>query len=457
VDERPRPTLTRRLLTLYALTIVPLLAVLAFILDRGVASLDAAADERTVVRTIVFGGTAAAALLGAGAVWLIGRSLTRGLQDVTARVARMARGDLATAAPSDGTAELEELARTLSRMAAEIEGRIGRIDLDRQQREAVLSAMEEGVLLVETDDGLGYANPAASRLLGRLPGSLRGLTPPEVRTLVEETRADGRARDREIETGYPPRVLRVSTVALRQPGEVLVVVRDVSGARRVEAMRRDFVADASHELKTPAASIQAAAETVERAVADDPVSAARFAARLRRDAIRLSRIVSDLLDLSRLETERPALEPVRLDHVVSEEIERLRATADGVRIEAAVRPITVRGVRADLGLLLRNLLDNAVRYSPGGGPVRVRLDEQNGRAVVEVEDDGIGIPRRDLPRIFERFYRVDRARSRETGGTGLGLSIARHVVEQHGGRIEAESELGQGSTFRVTLPATASG
>src|SRR5918996_959077 len=247
----------------------------------------------------------------------------------------------------------------------------------------------------------------ASRLLGRLPGSLRGLTPPEVRTLVEETRADGRARDREIETGYPPRVLRVSTVALRQPGEVLVVVRDVSGARRVEAMRRDFVADASHELKTPAASIQAAAETVERAVADDPVSAARFAARLRRDAIRLSRIVSDLLDLSRLETERPALEPVRLDHVVSEEIERLRATADGVRIEAAVRPITVRGVRADLGLLL----DNAVRYSPGGGPVRVRLEEQNGRAVLEVEDVGIGIPRRDLPRIFERFYRGDRARS----------------------------------------------
>jgi signal transduction histidine kinase len=231
-----------------------------------------------------------------------------------------------------------------------------------------------------------------------------------------------------------------------------MVLRDVTAARRVEAMRRDFVADASHELKTPAAAIQAAAETVEGAVADDPESAARFAGQVRRDAARLAGIVSDLLDLSRLEVERPAPDPVRLDEVVGEEIERLRSTADGVRIESAVDPVTVRGTRDDLALLVRNLLDNAVRYSPEEGRVRVRLSKRHGRAVLEVEDTGIGIPGRDLPRIFERFYRVDRARSRETGGTGLGLSIARHVAERHGGGIEAESELGRGSTFRVTLP-----
>jgi two-component system, OmpR family, phosphate regulon sensor histidine kinase PhoR len=411
-------------------------------------------DRLASVRVIVVGAAAVAAVVGVLAVWLVARSLTRPVQEMTARVSRMARGDLEARVPPDGTSELDLLGATLNRMADDLERRIEEIGRDRQQRDAVLSAMEEGVILVGPDDDLGYANPAAARLLGGLPATLRAVTPPPVRGLVEETRADGRTREHEVETGFPPRVLRASTVALRDPGEVLVVLRDITAARRVEAMRRDFVADASHELKTPSAAIQAAAETVERAVGDDPESAARFARQLRRDATRLSRIVSDLLDLSRLEAERPAMEPVRLDRVISEEADRLTTVAGdtSVRIEPALEPVTVRGARGDLALLVRNLLDNAVRYSPEGGRVRVRLIEDAGRAVVEVEDTGIGIPSRDLPRIFERFYRVDRARSRETGGTGLGLSIARHVAERHGGRIEAESELGRGSTFRVTLP-----
>ncbi len=411
-------------------------------------------DRLGTVRAIVVGGTAVAALVGVGAAWLVGRSLTRPVREMTARVSRMAEGDLGVRVPADRTAELDVLGTTLNRMADDLERRMEEIGRDRQQREAVLSAMEEGVLLVGADDSLGYANPAAARLLGGVPRTLRALTPPAVRGLVEETRSDGRAREREVETGFPTRVLQASTVALRDPGEVLVVLRDVTAPRRVEAMRRDFVADASHELKTPAAAIQAAAETVERAVGEDPESAARFATQLRRDATRLSRIVSDLLDLSRLEAERPDLDPVRLDRVVADEADRLTSAAAGlgVRIEPAVEPVTVRGARGDLALLVRNLLDNAVRYSPEGGRVDVRLVERDGRAVLEVEDTGIGIPTRDLPRIFERFYRVDRARSRETGGTGLGLSIARHIAERHGGRIEAESELGRGSTFRVTLP-----
>ena len=411
-------------------------------------------DRLGTVRAIVLGGTAVAALVGMSAVWLVGRSLTRPLREMTVRVSRMAGGDLGVRMAADGTAELDVLGATLNRMADDLERRMEEIGRDRQQREAVLSAMEEGVLLVGADDSLGYANPAAARLLGGVPRTLRALTPPAVRGLVEETRSDGRARGREVETGFPTRILQASTVALRDPGEVLVVLRDVTAPRRVEAMRRDFVADASHELKTPAAAIQAAAETVERAVGEDPESAARFATQLRRDATRLSRIVSDLLDLSRLEAERPDLDSVRLDRVVADETDRLTSAAagSGVRIEPAVEPVTVRGARGDLALLVRNLLDNAVRYSPEGGRVDVRLVERDGRAVLEVEDTGIGIPTRDLPRIFERFYRVDRARSRETGGTGLGLSIARHIAERHGGRIEAESELGRGSTFRVTLP-----
>lgn len=421
---------------------------------RVALPLSVVGDRLATVRAIVLGAAAAAALVGVGAVWLVGRSLTRPVREMTSRVSRMAGGDLTVRVPPDGTAELDMLGSTLNRMADDLEHRIEEIGRDRRERDAVLAAMDEGVLVVGADDRVGYANPAAARLLGGVPRTLRALAPAAVRALVGETRSDGRVREREIEAGFPARVLRVSTVAHRDPGEVLVVLRDVTAARRVEAMRRDFVADASHELKTPAAAIRAAAETVERAVADDPPSAARFADQLRRDAERLSRIVSDLLDLSRLEVERPSMELVRLDRVVADELERVAPAAEGagVRVEPSIEPVTVRGSRQDLALLLRNLLDNAVRYSTEGGEVRVRLAERDGRAVLEVEDTGIGIPLRDLPRIFERFYRVDRARSRETGGTGLGLSITRHVAERHGGRVEAESELGVGSTFRVTLP-----
>jgi two-component system sensor histidine kinase SenX3 len=302
---------------------------------------------------------------------------------------------------------------------------------------------------------VAYTNPAAERILEHLPRSVRELSPPALRSLAEDVRADGLPREREIETGVPARILGASAVPLEALGDVMLVVRDVTAQRRVEAMRRDFVTDASHELKTPAASIRAAAETVERAVGEDPAAAARFAAQLRRDAVRLSRIVSDLLDLSRLESEHPDLEPVRLDRVVADELKRLRPQAmeSGVALRWDGTAVTVPGSTKDLALLARNLLENAVRYTPRGGRVSVEVRGENGRATFRVEDTGIGIPSRDLPRIFERFYRVDRARSRETGGTGLGLSIARHVVERHGGRIEAQSELGRGSTFRVTLPA----
>jgi two-component system, OmpR family, phosphate regulon sensor histidine kinase PhoR len=406
------------------------------------------------VRSLVVGGAALAAIVGIGAVWIVARGLAGPVGAMTDSVSRMSAGDLATRIPEDGTAELALLAGALNRMAGDLEARIEDVRRDRQQRDAVLSAMEEGVLLVGRDDRLGYANPAARRLLGGVPRELRSLAPPSLRALIEEARGQAGPTERELETGFPARVLRASAVPLEAPGEVLLVLRDVTAARRVEAMRRDFVADASHELKTPTAAIQAAAETVERAAGEDPAAAARFAAQVRRDAERLSGMVADLLDLSRLEAERLELRPIRLDRIVMEEAERLREEADeaGVDLVAEASPVTVSGAAEDLALLVRNLLDNAVHYTPGGGRVRVGLAALDGRAVLEVEDTGIGIPGRDLPRIFERFYRVDPARSRETGGTGLGLSIARHVAERHGGRIEATSELGRGSTFRVTLP-----
>jgi two-component system phosphate regulon sensor histidine kinase PhoR len=334
----------------------------------------------------------------------------------------------------------------------EAEGRIRQLGQERERLNAVLEAVEDGVILVDSGDTVRYANPAAGRILREQSGVLEELPYASLRTLVGEVRSSGEHRGRTLEIGAPPRIVQARAVPL--PDGVVLILRDVTETRRVEAMRRDFLTDASHELKTPAASIRAGAETVARAVAEDPSAAARFAAQLERDAGRMSRIITDLLDLSRLEAERPDRSPVSLDRVTEDEMDRMRETARnaGVELESSTAPATVSGSGGDLALMVRNLIDNAIRYTPEGGKVHVRLRQADRTAILEIDDNGVGIPSRDLPRIFERFYRVDPARSRQTGGTGLGLSIAKHVAEGHGGRIEAHSELGRGSTFRVTLP-----
>jgi two-component system phosphate regulon sensor histidine kinase PhoR len=410
------------------------------------------------VRLIVVGSALGAAVLGLAAVSAVGRALTRPLHRMTESVAGLAAGDLHSRVPGGGSAELALLADTLNQMSERLGTSIEDAREAGETRDLVLSAMEEGILLVEADGSIPYANPAASTLLGAQPSEARSL-PTAMRRLVKEVRTSGAMRIDEIEAGFPSRLIRASGVPVTGAGRVLVVLRDVTEAHRVEAMRRDFVANTSHELKTPVASIQAAAETLRDAARNDPQATGRFAEQLYRDALRLSRIVADLLDLSRLEAELPALAPVRLDRLAAREAARVRDQAGraGVTIEVRAEPVRVQGSAEDLTLLVRNLLDNAVRYSPDGGRVEVDVDSRDGEALLSVRDTGIGIPSRDLPRIFERFYRVDRARSRETGGTGLGLAIAKHVAELHGGRIEVESELGRGSEFRVRLPTTSGG
>jgi two-component system, OmpR family, phosphate regulon sensor histidine kinase PhoR len=409
------------------------------------------------IRLVVVAGTVIAALVGVGAVWLVARGLTRPLRRMTAEVARVSRGDLEAHVTPDETEELALLAATVNDMASELGARIEQARRERAELDQILSAMEEGILLVSTKGEVRYANPSIEQMLGTVPDTLRTLNPPALRALVEECSTSGRPGQRDLETGVPVRVLQSAALPLGRSEGVLLVLRDVTASRRVEAMRRDFVADASHELKTPAASIQAAAETMESALRDDPEAAAQFAAQLRQEAGRLARIVSDLLDLSRLESERPQFRAVRLDHLVREEARRIlpvaREAGVDVKIESS-SPVTLSGSAKDLSLLMGNLLENAVRHTPKGGRVRVTVGAQHGAALITVSDTGIGIPTRDLPRVFERFYRVDRGRSRATGGTGLGLSIARHVAQQHGGRIDAESELGRGSTFRVVVPLT---
>ena len=327
---------------------------------------------------------------------------------------------------------------------------------DREVRGLILGSMEDGVLLFDREGRCVFANASLERHLGVAPQTLDGLRPHALRQAARRAGYAGTSHEVEVDVGAPARWLRATAQPAGDDGSVLLVLHDVTDARRLDAVRRDFVANASHELKTPVASIRATAETLQHGAIDDPSAAHRFTDQLERDALRLSRIVSDLLDLSRLETGSELDERVRLDVVAADEIERLeeRARQSEVALELDAEGVpSVLGSPRDLSLMVRNLVDNALAYTPSGGRIEVAVTSVDGSVVLRVTDTGIGIPQRDLPRIFERFYRVDRARSRETGGTGLGLAIVKHVAENHGGEVTVRSELAAGSSFEVRLPA----
>ena len=337
-----------------------------------------------------------------------------------------------------------------------LRARVEASEAERDSASTILASMEEGVLLFGPDGVTRYGNLAAEGQLGRRPGSIDALLPLGLQRIARRAAEDRTIMVTEAETGAPSRVLR-GFAAPTDDGSVVLVIRDITETRRLDQVRRDFVANASHELKTPAASIQAAAETIRTAAGEDPSVIPRFASQLEREAARLSRIVSDLLDLSRLESGSALDESVALDAIVRDEGERFEEPAAEAGVGLSVRAggiPRVRGSSRDLALLVRNLVDNAIRYTRPGGQVEVDLTADDGEVVLAIVDTGLGIPSRDLPRIFERFYRVDRARSRETGGTGLGLSIVKHVAENHGGRVVVTSELGQGTRFEVRLPAS---
>lgn len=326
---------------------------------------------------------------------------------------------------------------------------------ERRRLDAILSGLDEGIVLFAADGRIAYQNQEAGRLLPARIERASQLEPPGLRTLVAAALSGEAPAPMDLSTG-PGGSTTLRGAPVPMPGgEVLLVLRDLTQAHRLDTIRRDFVANASHELKTPVASIQALAETMRDASAQDPASIPRFAEQLRTETDRLGRIVSDLLDLSRLEgaTLQPAA--VRLDEVARDESDRLLERARDAGLDLLVTagaPVTVRGSDRDLRLMVRNLLENAIQYTGPGGKVEVGTDSEDGQAIINVTDTGIGIPAREQGRVFERFYRVDRARSRETGGTGLGLSIVKHVAENHGGSVTVDSQLGRGSTFTVRLP-----
>jgi two-component system, OmpR family, sensor histidine kinase SenX3 len=328
---------------------------------------------------------------------------------------------------------------------------------------SVLSVLSSSALVLDSDDRVLRASSAAQAF-----GLVRGdqLVVQELLALTRKVRRDGEVREGEIElstngfnggtTSFAVRVALLDP-AVGGGGLVLLLAEDQTESRRVDEVRRDFVANTSHELKTPVGALALLAETVESA-ADDPEAVRRFAGRMRQEASRLTDLVQDLITLNRIQAAEPVPEPVAvdLDAVVVEALDRCRmkASARGIELAASCQHgLSVMGDEDLLVTALRNLLENAVAYSPEKTRVLVTTERVGRHAVeISVADQGIGIPERDRERIFERFYRVDPARSRATGGTGLGLAIVKHVTAAHGGEITVWSKEGVGSTFTLRLP-----
>jgi two-component system sensor histidine kinase SenX3 len=341
-----------------------------------------------------------------------------------------------------------ELAREIARAA--------RAEVDRERLAHALSAFEDGVVVVDEKGAEVCRNPAAERFHAGRHGA--ALAEEGIGELLEQALA-GVAQERELLLFGPPReALLLRGVPLVRDGVTVgaaAFVRDITELRRVESVRRDFVANVSHELKTPIGAMELLAETV--ASSDDMEVMRRLSEQLAREADRLARIVDDLLDLSLIEAqEAPTRDRVPVRVAVDEAVERVRSMALARNITLRVGSVTpdlaIDCDPAQVVSAVTNLLDNAIKYSEDGQPVEVGAERDGDRVVITVHDEGIGIPSRDLERIFERFYRVDKARSRATGGTGLGLSIVRHVAQAHGGEVAVESIEGEGSTFRFILP-----
>jgi two-component system, OmpR family, sensor histidine kinase SenX3 len=374
---------------------------------------------------------------------------------------------LGVASAGASAADIDKLAAALESVADDMAGRLERCDTQIGRLQASLDHVAEGVVICDAEGREVYRNDAAgSHAGGRMGGAVAAGAIAEHLATARQ----GHPVERVLELFSPTRrVLSVRSFPIaRGDGGIgaVAIIEDVSERRRVDAIRRDFVANVSHELKTPVGALSLLAETLDGE--EDAAVVARLSGRLAMEAERLGHIIDDLLDLSRIEAnEAPTRELIPVQTILGQAMETLRpmAEARGISLEAgdADRSLALLGDRWELVSAVANLVDNALKYSEPGGRVEVQAraatSESDGSPTVEiaVSDRGIGIPKRDLERIFERFYRVDRARSRSTGGTGLGLSIVRHVVANHHGSVRVESTEGVGSTFTLVLPRPGSG
>lgn len=412
----------------------------------------------------LFAGLGAVILFGV----LIGRRFAVRIGEMTRAASHYAEGDFSQKIRVEGKDELYVLAETMNQMAASLRREIGELEREKTKVSAIVNQMIEGVLAVDKSLQILMINPSAESIFGAGAGSALHKSLIEVGKnqkidhLAEKVIKGQSTASEEVELSEG-KILRINAVGVqKQRGEIsaILVVHDITELRRLERLRKDFVANVSHELKTPLTSIKGFVETLLGGAYRDPVESERFLKMMEEDANRLARLIADLLELSKIES---SLAPVEKETVeLIPEIERILNMFDGmvkkknIRVENLIpetEKLFVSVNRDQLRQIFLNLLDNAIKFNREGGKVSISSREISGSFLeISIEDTGIGIPAGSIPRIFERFYRVDKARSRELGGTGLGLSIVKHIVEAHGGRVSCESRFGQGSRFSFTLP-----
>jgi two-component system sensor histidine kinase VicK len=415
------------------------------------------------IRRLLLVGTSLALAVTAGLGYLLSLSITRPIREVTLRAERMASGDFEQRISVLSNDEIGQLGSMFNFLTARLAQTLEEIRAEKAKLEAVLTYMAEGLLALDPDGRVVLMNPACARLLG-LPAPVVDRPVAELLPdLLSEHGAGEPAScvpcERTIRQGERVLHAYLAPLRLERGGQGLVaVLRDVTEETRLERMRRDFVANVSHELRTPLATVKGYVETLLDGAMEDRQVAERFLHTVAAEAERMTRLVQDLLLLSQLEHRQASwhIEPVDLRDPAQQALERLRPVAErkGLRLilEAPEDLPLVNGDEARLTQVFSNLVSNAVEFTPPGGRVTVSLHPEPGRLVCVVEDTGAGIPPEDLPLVFERFYRVDKGRSRELGGTGLGLPIAQEIIQAHGGDISITSTVGEGTRVTFWLP-----
>jgi two-component system phosphate regulon sensor histidine kinase PhoR len=406
-------------------------------------------------------------LLAGAASLVVSRGLSDRVESLKEFSRRVAEGDFRPV-PADASGDaLDKLGASLNQTAARMDQTIRTLTEERNLSSAIVGSMVEGVAVVNGAERLVFANQSFAEILElhQLPQPGRALVEivrqTEMIEAVRKVLAGEPRVESEIVTGTLRQHFFAATVAAVRAGETIgavVVLHDITELRKLERVRRDFVANVSHEFRTPLTAIQGFAETLLAGAMNDPQNRERFLGIIVEHSRRLARLTEDLLMLSKMDADRLELEIRRVSvaQLIESCIETARHRAAEKEIEISVAPANgmpdIAGDRRRLAEVLQNLLDNAVQYTLARGKISVRAEGRNEEVILTVADTGIGIPKADQPRIFERFYRVDVARSRELGGTGLGLSIAKHIVEVHGGRIWVDSEVGRGSQFHFSVP-----
>jgi two-component system phosphate regulon sensor histidine kinase PhoR len=426
-------------------------------------------ELRSIQIKIGFGGFLIA-LIAAGISLLVSRRISRPIEEMKKGADHFADGDLTHRLAVPDSEELASLAEALNQMAAQLDHRIKTIVSQHNELETVLASMLEGVIAVDNEEKIININAAAADFFGQDPAKCQGRGLQEVvrnsalQQFVRRSISGSVPEEDDIglyHNGEKTLHLQSSPLldANKEPLGTLVVFNDVTQLRRLEYMRRDFVANVSHEIKTPLTAIKGFVETLQQGSIDNPEEARRFLGIIQKHVDRLSSIVEDLLALSRIEQEDERrtlkIEEGKISDIFRSALQICRSKAEEKNITVAVDCDQQISARFDSSLLEQaavNLLDNAIKYSGPDSIIQLKAQRNNSEIKISVEDQGIGIAKKHLPRLFERFYRVDKARSRKMGGTGLGLAIVKHIAQAHGGNVTVESTLGKGSTFNIHLP-----